>query len=87
MEIGVICVQVLNKIDLPGADPERVKREIEEVIGLDCSGAILCSAKEGVGIPEILQAIVDHVPPPKDTREDPLRCLIFDRSLNPQNPS
>ncbi|MGB3769011.1 MAG: GTP-binding protein, partial [Phormidesmis sp.] len=51
-------IPVLNKVDLPGADPERVKKEIEEVIGLDCSGAILASAKQGIGITEILESIV-----------------------------
>ncbi|KAL2942805.1 Translation factor GUF1-like protein chloroplastic [Bienertia sinuspersici] len=70
--------QVLNKIDLPGADPDRVLKEIEEVIGLDCSNAILCSAKEGIGITEILDAIVERIPPPCDTSSKPLRALIFD---------
>lgn len=71
-------IPVLNKIDLPGAEPERVKSEIEEIIGLDCSGAILASAKEGVGISEILESIVHLVPPPSDTVDQPLRALIFD---------
>ncbi len=71
-------IPVLNKIDLPGAEPERVKSEIEEIIGLDCSGAILASAKEGVGINEILESIVHLVPPPSDTVAQPLRALIFD---------
>ncbi|MBV9386048.1 MAG: elongation factor 4 [Chroococcidiopsidaceae cyanobacterium CP_BM_ER_R8_30] len=71
-------IPVLNKIDLPGAEPERVIGEIEEIIGLDCSGAILASAKEGIGIDEILEAIVQRVPPPQDTVGDPLRALIFD---------
>lgn len=71
-------IPVLNKIDLPGAEPERVRREIEEVIGLDCSGAILASAKEGVGISEILESIVHLVPPPQDTISERLRALIFD---------
>ena len=71
-------IPVLNKIDLPGAEPERVKSEIEEIIGLDCSGAILASAKEGVGINEILESIVHLVPPPSDTVDQPLRALIFD---------
>ncbi|EYU31234.1 hypothetical protein MIMGU_mgv1a0262722mg, partial [Erythranthe guttata] len=78
---------VLNKIDLPGAEPERVAGEIEElglyrcVVGLDCSDAIYCSAKEGIGINEILNAIVQKIPPPKDNAEKPLRALIFDRYL------
>ena len=71
-------IPVLNKIDLPGSEPERVKGEIEEIIGLDCSGAILASAKEGIGINEILESIVHLVPPPKDTVSEPLRALIFD---------
>lgn len=71
-------IPVLNKIDLPGAEPERVIGEIEEIIGLDCSGAILASAKEGIGIDEILEAIVKRVPPPQDTVSEPLRALIFD---------
>ncbi|HEY9693401.1 MAG TPA: translation elongation factor 4 [Oculatellaceae cyanobacterium] len=71
-------IPVLNKIDLPGAEPERVKSEIEEIIGLDCSGAILASAKEGIGINEILESIVHLVPPPSDTVAQPLRALIFD---------
>mgnify|MGYP000255793410 CR=1 FL=1 len=71
-------IPVLNKIDLPGAEPERVKQEIEDIIGLDCSQAIMASAKEGIGIPEILESIVHLVPAPKDTLQDPLRALIFD---------
>jgi len=71
-------IPVLNKIDLPGAEPERVRQEIEDIIGLDCSQAIMASAKEGIGIPEILESIVHLVPAPKDTLQDPLRALIFD---------
>jgi GTP-binding protein LepA len=71
-------VPVLNKIDLPGADPDRIATEIEQLIGLDCSSAIHASAKQGVGIREILEAIVLQVPPPKDTVDQPLRALIFD---------
>ncbi len=71
-------IPVLNKIDLPGADPERVKAEIEEVVGLDCSNAIMASAKEGIGITEILEAITYLVPPPVDTTDKPVRALIFD---------
>lgn len=78
LEHNLEIIPVLNKIDLPGADPERVKSEIEEIIGLDCSGAILASAKEGIGINEILESIVYLVPPPQDTVEKPLRALIFD---------
>jgi GTP-binding protein LepA len=76
-------IPVLNKIDLPGAEPDRVKSEIEEIIGLDCSGAILASAKEGIGIAEILESIVVLVPSPQDTVQEPLRALIFDSYYDP----
>jgi len=78
LENNLEIIPVLNKIDLPGAEPERVKQEIEEIVGLDCSGAILASAKEGIGIDEILESIVYLVPPPQDTVDKPLRALIFD---------
>ncbi len=78
LENDLEIIPVLNKIDLPGADPDRVTGEIEEIIGLDCSDAILASAKEGIGIGDILEAIVEKVPPPKDTIDEPLRALIFD---------
>ncbi len=78
LENNLEIIPVLNKIDLPGAEPERVAGEIEEIIGLDCSGAILASAKEGIGIDEILETIVARVPPPQDTVNQPLRALIFD---------
>ncbi|AZB73588.1 translation elongation factor 4 [Synechococcus elongatus] len=83
LENDLEIIPVLNKIDLPGADPERVKREIEEVIGLDCSGAIEASAKSGIGIDEILESIVHLVPPPSDTTQEPLRALIFDSYYDP----
>lgn len=78
LEHNLEIIPVLNKIDLPGAEPERIKQEIEEIIGLDCSNAILASAKEGIGIDEILEAIVYLVPPPEDRVDQPLRALIFD---------
>lgn len=78
LENNLEIIPVLNKIDLPGADPARVCQEIEDVVGLDCSQAIHASAKEGIGIDEILEAIVAMVPPPQDTTEEPLRALIFD---------
>jgi GTP-binding protein LepA len=78
LENDLEIIPVLNKIDLPGAEPERVRHEIEEVVGLDCSTAILASAKEGIGVPEILESIVQLVPPPPDTVDQPLRALIFD---------
>jgi len=78
LENDLEIIPVLNKIDLPGADPERIKQEIEEVIGLDCSNAIEASAKQGLGIQEILESIVHLVPPPEENTEQPLRALIFD---------
>jgi elongation factor 4 len=78
LENDLEIIPVLNKIDLPGAEPERVAGEIEEIIGLDCSEAIRASAKEGIGIEEILESIVKLVPPPKDTVSEKLRALIFD---------
>jgi GTP-binding protein LepA len=78
LESNLEIIPVLNKIDLPGAEPERIRAEIEEIIGLDCSGAILTSAKQGIGIQEILESVVLLVPPPRDTVSEPLRALIFD---------
>jgi len=71
-------IPVINKIDLPVAEPERIREQIEQVIGLDASGALLVSAKQGTGVPEVLEAIVHLVPPPKGRPEAPLRALIFD---------
>jgi len=71
-------IPVINKIDLPSADPERVKHEIETLVGIDASEAILCSAKEGKGIPEILAAIIERVPPPKLEYGKPLKAMVFD---------
>ena len=76
-------IPVLNKIDLPGADADRISQEIEDIIGLDTSNAIHASAKTGLGIPDILQAIVDRVPPPDDTTKEPLKALIFDSYYDP----
>ncbi|MEW6661289.1 MAG: translation elongation factor 4 [Bacillota bacterium] len=78
MEHDLEIIPIINKIDLPSADPERVKREIEDVIGLDASDAILASAKTGLGTVEILEAIVRRIPPPTGAAEAPLRALIFD---------
>ncbi len=78
LENNLEIIPVLNKIDLPSAEPERIAAEIEELIGLDCSEAVRASAKEGVGIPEILEELVKKVPAPKDTVDQPLRSLIFD---------
>eukprot|EP01025_Chloroclados_australasicus_P069371 TRINITY_DN9779_c0_g2_i3.p1 TRINITY_DN9779_c0_g2~~TRINITY_DN9779_c0_g2_i3.p1 ORF type:complete len:663 (+),score=83.62 TRINITY_DN9779_c0_g2_i3:95-2083(+) len=78
LENDLEIIPVLNKIDLPGAEPERVLKEIEDVIGLDCSNALRVSAKMGIGIEDTLEAIVQRIPPPKDTRDKPTRALIFD---------
>ena len=74
---------VINKIDLPSADPERVRREIEDVIGLDGSQAILASAKNGVGTDAVLEGIVANFPPPRGERQAPLRGLVFDSWFDP----
>ncbi len=71
-------VPVINKIDLPSAEPERIRAEIEEVIGLDASEAVLTSAKNNIGIIEVLEAIVKKIPPPPNTIKEPLRALVFD---------
>lgn len=78
LENDLEIIPVINKIDLPSADPERVRQEIEDVIGLDASEAIPCSAKDGIGIKEILEAIVQKVPAPQGDAEKPLQALIFD---------
>ena len=78
LEHDLEIIPVINKIDLPSADPDRVKQEIEDVIGLDASEAILASAKTGIGIEEILDAIVERIPAPGGTKEEPLQALIFD---------
>jgi len=71
-------IPLLNKIDLPSADPERVKAEIEEIIGLDCAQALPISAKTGLGVEDVLHAVVDRLPPPKGDPAAPLKALIFD---------
>jgi GTP-binding protein LepA len=71
-------IPVINKIDLPAAEPERIREQIETVVGIDARDAVLCSAKQGVGIHDILEAIVHLVPPPKGSPDAPLRALIFD---------
>ena len=76
-------IPVINKIDLPSAEPERIKEQIEQVIGLDASEAILASAKQGTGVHEILEEIVRKVPPPKGDPKAPLRALIFDSWFDP----
>ncbi|WP_145202689.1 translation elongation factor 4 [Sphingobium sp. B2] len=76
-------VPVLNKIDLPAAEPEKVRKEIEDVIGLDASEAVLASAKSGIGIDEILEAIVQKIPPPKGDRNAPLEAMLVDSWYDP----
>ncbi|HVR72550.1 MAG TPA: translation elongation factor 4 [Vicinamibacteria bacterium] len=78
VDAGLEIIPVINKIDLPGAEPEKVKEQIESIIGIDASGAILASAKQGVGIEEILEAIVHRLPSPAGEPEGPLRGLVFD---------
>jgi GTP-binding protein LepA len=78
VDAGLEIVPVLNKIDLPGAEPEKGKEQIENIIGIDASRAILASAKQGIGIDEILEAIVERIPPPSGNPDGPLRGLVFD---------
>src|ERR1700679_3987471 len=76
-------IPVINKIDLPSADPDRIREQIEQMIGLDASGAILVSAKSGLGIDDVLEAVVELVPHPKGSPDAPLRALIFDSWFDP----
>ena len=78
IELGVEVLPVLNKMDLPQADPDGARQEVEEVIGIDAADAILASAKTGMGIDEILEAIIAKVPPPKGSVSEPLQALIID---------
>lgn len=78
LELGVEVVPVLNKIDLPQADPERAKKEIEDVIGIDASEAVTCSAKTGLGVQDVIEEMIARVPPPKGNATDPLQALIID---------
>ncbi|MFI5182850.1 MAG: translation elongation factor 4 [Vicinamibacteria bacterium] len=77
-DAGLEIIPVLNKIDLPGAEPDKAKEQIEHVIGIDASHAILASAKQGIGIDEILEAIVARIPPPQGEPDGPLRGMVFD---------
>ncbi|AQZ97238.1 translation elongation factor 4 [Comamonas kerstersii] len=83
LDLGVEVFAVLNKMDLPQADPDNAKAEIEDVIGIDASDAIPCSAKTGMGIDDILEAIVAKVPPPKGNPDAPLRAMIVDSWFDP----
>ncbi len=78
VENNLEIIPVVNKIDLPSAEPEKTLEEIEETVGIDCSGAVLASAKAGVGTKEILEAIVRKIPPPEGSDEKPLKALMFD---------
>ena len=78
LDRGLEIVPVINKIDLPSADPDSIKQQIEDVIGLDTSNAVLCSAKTGIGIKEILEKILTDVPHPKEPTDNILRALVFD---------
>ncbi len=78
VDAGLEIIPVLNKIDLPGAEPDKAREQIENIIGIDASGAILASAKQGIGIDEILEAIVTRLPPPPGNPDGPLRALVFD---------
>ena len=78
VDVGLDVFPVLNKIDLPAADPERIRKEIEDLIGIDAHDAILASAKEGIGIKEVLEAIVSRIPPPEGDVNKALKALIFD---------
>src|SRR3569833_2362474 len=76
-------VPVINKIDLPAAEPEKVRAEIEEIIGLNTTDAVLASAKSGIGIAEVLEAVVQRIPPPKGDRAAPLKAMIVDSWYDP----
>ena len=83
LEHDLEMVPVINKIDLPAADVERVREEIEEDLGLDAADAVLCSAKTGEGIEDVLEAIVERLPPPAGDPDGPLQALIFDAQYDP----
>src|SRR5437868_1976222 len=78
LEADLTIIPVINKIDLPSADPEKVMQEVEEVIGLSRDECILASAKEGIGTQEILEAVIQQIPPPRGNRDQPFRALVFD---------
>ena len=78
IEQGVEVVSVLNKIDLPSAEPERVMKEIEDIIGIDASHAVLCSAKTGLGVQDVLEAVIARIPAPRGNPDGPLKALIID---------
>ena len=83
LEHDLEIIPIINKVDLPSADPERVCKEIEDIIGLDTSEAVMVSAKTGLGVDKVLEAIVEKIPDPKDESDKPLRALIFDSHFDP----
>ena len=83
LEQGLEVLPILNKMDLPQADPEKVKEEIEEVIGIDASDVVLCSAKSGLGVEDVLEALVATIPPPEGDVDAPLQALIIDSWFDP----
>ncbi|MDE2180509.1 MAG: translation elongation factor 4 [candidate division NC10 bacterium] len=83
MEHDLAIIPVINKIDLPNADITRVKAQIEETLAIDASEAILCSAKQGIGTEEVIEAVIKRIPPPKGSADAPLKALIFDSSFDP----
>jgi GTP-binding protein LepA len=83
VENNLEIIPVINKIDLPGAQPEEARRQISDIIGLDGAHALLASAKMGTGVPEILEAIVERLPPPRGSQDAPLKALIFDSWYDP----
>lgn len=78
LEHNLEMIPIINKIDLPSAEPEKTKEQIEDAIGIDCSDAILTSAKEGIGTKKILESIIKNIPPPEGDDQKPLKALIFD---------
>src|SRR5207302_11066624 len=82
-EAGLAVVPVVNKVDLPAADPDETARELAELVGQSPEDVLRVSAKTGLGVPELLAAVVERIPPPTGRPEDPLRALIFDSAYDP----
>src|SRR3989338_1679514 len=83
IDAGLEIIQVINKIDLPNAMVDECRRQLEDTLGLSGKDALLISAKTGAGVPELLEAIVSRVPPPKGNPDEPLKCLVFDSYYDP----
>src|SRR6188508_906367 len=83
LDAGHEIVPVLNKVDLPAAEPEKIRQQIEDVIGIDASDAVMISAKTGLGVPDVLEAIVTRLPPPKGDRDATLKALLVDSWYDP----